>query len=600
MKNKISLSTLLLSFTFLVIVSFFYYPKWQQKATEATISWDVSGYYLYLPATFIYHDVKELKFFPDIRKKYNPSAGFDQAFMNRNGAYVMKYSLGQSIMYAPFFFVAHAIALSSDYEADGFSMPYQFMISFGSLLVAFLGLFFFRRILLEYFSDKVSAIVIIAIVFGTNYLDYSAINGALTHNYLFTIYCLLIWQTISFYKRATLQKALFIGFLVGLAALTRPVEIISGLIPVLWGIKNPLLVSVKERLVFFKNNFPKLLGAVIVCGMVGSLQLIYWKYSGGEWIIYSYQDQGFSWLEPHLREGFFSYKSGWLVYTPIMAFALIGFIPMGFKKMPMFYASLIFSLLFIYITFAWDIWWYGGSLGQRAMVQAYVVLAFPFAALISSLENKKVLKYLIGFIAGVFIYFNLWLTYQAHNNGMLHSGQMNKKYFWKVAGKWQMPEHALKLLDTDEEFMGTREKIQLLFETNFEQDSIIGKCNIEPIEGGKSFCLNAEYQTSPIFWVNKPSEIAKWIRATADFSVVKKEWSYWQMTQFIVRFYNKDQVVKERYIRVHRDMEDELTKEQFIDVKIPEETYTRIGIQFLNSGSGREIVIDELRVEGYD
>lgn len=600
MKNKISLSALLLSFAFLIIVSFFFYPKWQHKATEATISWDVSGYYLYLPATFIYHDVKELKFFSAIREKYHPSAGFDQAFLNRNGAYVMKYSLGQSIMYSPFFFVAHAIALSSDYEADGFSLPYQFMISFGSLLVAFLGLFFFRKILLEYFSDGVSAVVIFILVFGTNYLDYTAINGALTHNYLFTIYCLLIWQTISFYKKATLQKALFIGFLVGLAALTRPVEVISGLIPVLWGIKNPLLASIKERFVFLKNNFSKLLAAGIICGLMGSLQLFYWKYSGGEWIIYSYQDQGFSWLDPHLMEGFFSYKSGWLVYTPIMAFALIGFIPLGFKKMPMFYASLIFSLLFIYITFAWDIWWYGGSLGQRAMVQAYAVLAFPLAAFISSLKNKKVLKYVIGFVAALFIYFNLWLTYQAHDSGMFRSEQMTKAYFWKIAGKWEMPEYAMKLLDTDEEFTGTRENVQLLFETNFEQDSIIGKCNIEPIEGNNSLCLNAEYQVSPIFWANKPAENAKWIRATADFRITKKEWSAWQMTQFTVRFYNDEKIVKERFIKIHRNMKDGQTMEQFIDVKIPEETYTRIGVQFLNAGSGREIVIDDLRVEAYD
>lgn len=53
-------------------VSFCYYPRWKGVYTEATISWDVSGYYMYLPAALIYQDLKKLAFFPDIQRKYNP------------------------------------------------------------------------------------------------------------------------------------------------------------------------------------------------------------------------------------------------------------------------------------------------------------------------------------------------------------------------------------------------------------------------------------------------------------------------------------------------------------------------------------------------
>ncbi len=133
---KCSIKTLFLTF------AFFSYPKWQQEQAEATIGWDVSGYYLYLPAIFIYGDVQELKFFPAILDKYHPTPDFQQAFLHRSGHYVMKDSCGQAVMYAPFFFIAHTIASVTDYEADGFSRPYQLMLSFGSLLVAFIGLFF--------------------------------------------------------------------------------------------------------------------------------------------------------------------------------------------------------------------------------------------------------------------------------------------------------------------------------------------------------------------------------------------------------------------------------------------------------------------------
>ena len=41
------------------------------------------------------------------------------------------------------------------------------------------------------------------------------------------------------------------------------------------------------------------------------------------------------------------------------------------------------------MTAAWDIWWYGGSFGQRALIQAYPVLLFPIAALLTTFENQK-------------------------------------------------------------------------------------------------------------------------------------------------------------------------------------------------------------------
>ena len=43
----------------------------------------------------------------------------------------------------------------------------------------------------------------------------------------------------------------------------------------------------------------------MVTALVGFIQLAYWKYASGEWLVYSYEDQGFSWLKPHLYEGIF-------------------------------------------------------------------------------------------------------------------------------------------------------------------------------------------------------------------------------------------------------------------------------------------------------
>jgi len=51
-----------------------HYPKWRMQKTEATIGWDVTGYYSYLPAIFIYKDLKQLSFYSKIAEKYNPNS----------------------------------------------------------------------------------------------------------------------------------------------------------------------------------------------------------------------------------------------------------------------------------------------------------------------------------------------------------------------------------------------------------------------------------------------------------------------------------------------------------------------------------------------
>jgi len=233
MPNRLSLFAFLVVAAFILMVGTLYYPKWNKGDTEATISWDVSGYYFYLPAVFIYKDIRQVAFRDSIHEKYRPASTPYQAFQHPSGNYVMKYSCGLAVQYLPFFLAAHALAPASGYPADGFSRPYQAAIGWGSLLVALLGLWLLRRNLLLYFSDAATAITLLLLVFGTNYLDYAAINGAMTHNYLFTLYGALVALTVAYYQKPGLWKALGIGFLVGLAALTRPTEILTAIVPLL-------------------------------------------------------------------------------------------------------------------------------------------------------------------------------------------------------------------------------------------------------------------------------------------------------------------------------------------------------------------------------
>ena len=598
MSNPKSSLALLLCCLLVVLAGLIYFPRWKNTGVEATIGWDVAGYYMYLPAIFIYHDIKKCSFKEEIFEKYQPTPHFAQAIKHSSGNYVMLYTCGQAIQFLPFFGVAHFWAsISSEYPADGFSFPYQLLISLGSLLIALIGLYFLRKLLLEYFEDWVAAGALISIVFGTNYLDYAAINGAMTHNNLFTIYVLLIYTTKLFYKEPKLSNAIVIGSMVGLAALTRPTEIISVIIPLAWGANFFSRQQVQERLSFLKSNIRLVLIAAIVSIAIGLIQAVYWKYASGDWFVYTYEEKGFNWLNPHIFDGLLSYKSGWLIYTPLMIFGLIGFVPLYRANKAIFATCSVFIGLFIYIAFSWDIWWYGGSLGQRTMVQAYPILAFPLASFILWMRKMKWTMIAGSILFLIFIYTNLWFTHQAHHGGIFYADQMTRAYFWKTFWKYNETQSDLKLLDTKEEFNGKRTNILTLYYNDFESETI--NCSLSPIQGSGSICLNETNQSSDDYFFPMSNSSADWIRASADFRCQQKEWDSKRMTQFLVRFYNHDEEIKKRKIRIYRLMHDGQTRNIFFDTKCPKEPFNKVGVSSWNAQSNKEIVIDNLKVESF-
>ncbi|MEL6592414.1 MAG: hypothetical protein AAFQ68_20115, partial [Bacteroidota bacterium] len=71
-RNYISLAVLIvLAYLLLRIANL--YPRWQNDGGEATISWDVFGYYLYLPAGIIYDDLATLSFREAVMNEYHPA-----------------------------------------------------------------------------------------------------------------------------------------------------------------------------------------------------------------------------------------------------------------------------------------------------------------------------------------------------------------------------------------------------------------------------------------------------------------------------------------------------------------------------------------------
>ena len=573
--------------------SFVYYPRWNKVHTEATISFDVSGYYWYLPSIFIYKDLKHQAFKDSVFNKYQPSVGFQQGYQLPDSNYVLKYSAGMAVMYLPFFTAAHLVAGPFGYPCDGFSTPYQLAIQFGSFLIAIIGIWYLRKLLLKYYEDKVVAIVLLILVVGTNYLNCAVIDGAMSHNWLFTLYVFLLLNTIHFYETFRLKYAVRIGFIIGLATLARPTEALACLIPLLWGINSIAPSAIGQRIKLLMQHFRLFVVAMACAAAVVSIQFIYWKYASGHWVVYSYQDQHLFFRSPNFMNYTFSYRSGWLLYSPMLLLAFAGLVPLlinGKNKI----AITTFFLLNYYIICAWSIWWFGG----RAMVQSYPVLMFPLASLVSTALNRKALGVLLTPVVLLCAYVNIWFTHQCHKGKLYDTQTMTKPYFMRIAGRWSVPENVIVLNDNAELYEGLHKNEQVLWKKDFAKDTVLQKAL--PAISGRGLALSAETKDIIEYKFSSAGNKHQWLRFQADFKCLIHEDDLWKMAQFVGRLYKGGVKQKENMYRVYRLLGDNETRTLYLDMNTRGVDYDSISVGFWNGSSDKPLLIDNIKVNAFD
>lgn len=422
----------------ILFVANFQYKFW--KDDKRIIRGDVVSYYQYLPALFVHHDLS-MQF-----TREDPSFYKDHFWIHptEKGGLVGRMTIGMSVVYAPFFLVAHALAEPLGYPPDGFSTPYKFALLISCLFYVFFGLWFLRKALLTYFSEKETAITLLVIGLATNLFFYTVIEPPKSHAYSFSLVALLILLVIRWYGTGSWRHAILIGVVAGMILLVRPSNLLLLLVVFLWGIGT--WDDLRNRLRFFLKGWPKLMVMALIAVLVLSPQLIYWEITTGQLIFYSYDQERFFFDQPHIIKGMFGYRNGWLVYTPVMVFSLAGMI-VGYRK----YRRLIMPvaivwLINVYLIFSWWCWWYASAFGLRAMIDSYALLAFPLTAFTAwTLRKHIMIRTVYLTLIAFFIFLNIFQTHQYYT-GAIHWGSMTREAYWDSFLRKQPSERFKSLL----------------------------------------------------------------------------------------------------------------------------------------------------------
>ncbi len=383
-------------FFFLTALSYTW-ARYENVSLDRVIHGDQEGYYMYLPAVFIYDGFSGFKLKNCCRKK------------KETKEWISKYTYGVALMQTPFFLVAHFIAkinyspdgksveelkeYDSGWKPNGFSGIYGAGILLAGAFYSSFGLFLLYFVVKRHTDPWTSLATLLCIFFGTNLLHYTTAEAGMSHVFSFFLFALVLYLLPGFLRSPGIDKGLLIGIPLGLSILIRPSNIIFALVFLLWETYSRR--DLKNRLQMFLQKAPSILFMCIPAILFSIPQCMYWNHMTDHWIYYSYRDQGFSnWNSPYFFSVLFHYQNGWLAYTPLMALIFPGLV-IGFReKMNSPFLVSILLVLATYIFASWWAWWFGGAFGHRCYVEYYAIFSLPLALVIRwvLLQNKFRIK----------------------------------------------------------------------------------------------------------------------------------------------------------------------------------------------------------------
>ncbi|MCB9190152.1 MAG: hypothetical protein H6602_00610 [Flavobacteriales bacterium] len=401
--------------------------RWQTLSEKPLIMTDGQGYYAYLPAVFIYHDL-QFNFVDEINERYYPEDKRARFVVPTDSGNVNKYFVGTAVVQAPFFLAACVVTWFTEHPTDGYSAPFQLFVGLAALFYLLFGSFFLLRVLEELgYGKGVVASVLLLLVFATNLLFYTLYEPSMSHVYsFFTVSAFFYFgrrTLVEASTRAVLAAALFLG----LTVLIRPINglILLGL-PMVSGGFTGMLNGIE---LLFQRKKVLLIGVLAVIAIVSIQPLVYLLQTGKPFV-WSYQEEGFNFLSPELYNVLFSYRKGLFVYCPVLIIAVLGTIAGAFRRKPGLVEGGFFLGLISWVIASWWMWYYGGSYGHRAFIEFYPIFGIGLAYALSKGVGFLGPKLLIVSIP-LWIALQMVQTYQ-YVNHIIPFDNMSKEKYWNL------------------------------------------------------------------------------------------------------------------------------------------------------------------------
>lgn len=398
----------------------------ENEAMYGRIHADAQGYYGYLVAVFLEQSFDWQKVIHSYSDVYFNGSGADFTVTGDFGR-INKYYVGTAVLMLPFFVLSCLAAMLFGFPMDGYSEPFQTGVVFGALFYAGLGIYFLMRFLKDRgISEKVATATGLLYLFATPLFHYSISEPAMSHTYSFAMVSVFMFAVNRWLGKPSKKQLVTASIALALIVLIRPVNgLVLLSVPFLAGGFRQML----QKLTAQKKLASSIAIALFIGLVVVSLQSLAYLAQVGKPVVWSYQGEGFNFADPEVFNVLFSYRKGVFVYTPLALLGLVGIILYTIKKPREGFWLLGFLTAVVYVISSWWNWYYGGSLGMRAMIEYLPFFAFGTAFLFQSFNTPARIG--LGILSVAFVGINLVQSYQ-YQKFILHWDSMNKERFWQV------------------------------------------------------------------------------------------------------------------------------------------------------------------------
>lgn len=380
---------------------------------------DAFSYYVYLPAWALHHD-------PSLQAVADECCGGEFPEWTAiirwrfTRQWVNAHPIGEAVMMAPFFAVAHALTRWTNLSPDGFSPYYQHGAGLAGLFYVVAGLWFLRRLMERYFSARITAVTLIVLLTGTSLYHYATFDSTWSHAFTFALFSAFL-ERFDARRDGRLRDELVLGVLAGLLILVRHTNV---LIPVCF----------YGAAMLRSRRLPLLPAAVAAAILLPQL----WIYhrATGRWFISSYGALGFNFASPRIAGVLVSPTKGVFFYAPLLLLAVPGLAWLPDKLRDWRLPIAVLLVVNTYLIASWFDWQFGASYGHRGFVDFYPVFALGLAATFTRIAARPALRTALACAVVVLCALSLFQMLQ-YWHGVLPMSDVSWAQYRRVFLQWR-------------------------------------------------------------------------------------------------------------------------------------------------------------------
>jgi len=364
------------------------------------LSTDGLGYYCYLPAAVLDHDLDFSTAFRTVR----PQGGPLSTARTATGMTPNPWPVGTAVLWLPFFLLAHALAIAlnafgAGIRLDGYGYWHQAFVLAGSIVYGGLALGLAFGVARRVASSASALWATVLLLCAGNLVYYMTAEPSMAHPASAFAVGLFYWSWIRLRGETGLRRPLLLGISLGLIAMVRAQEVLLALVPLAadfvhaaqrqWDgesdavttwLRRVLLTAVTAAIVFL----PQAAASHVIFGHWWTPPQLFDDLPPGQSFI--------SWSSPHFADALFSAWRGLFSWHPVYALALLGLPPLWRKNRALATAVVVGVLGQAYVIGCWFYWWQGRAFGARTFIGCLPLFAASLAALFDAVAARRALR----------------------------------------------------------------------------------------------------------------------------------------------------------------------------------------------------------------